>query len=321
MPPGPNGAIARISHWRSRHAACLHMTGYRQPLWLLAVLLICFFLSSQVCSAQPAAESEPHGSLLIRTPGEQDHQDRSGEVSATVYSLEPETLVARATLGTPVSLPPGSYRVELDVLGGTVSRERVLVRAGRTSTVILSEVAVLQVNVLDKKGQDIGLGVEVYDGVSNELLGEFLSGERILAQPGLVDVKVAVPPQSQWWRAVELLRGGLRELTLRERVRGELRVHPRLAGKDVSPLTHVIIYAAGTQKEIARSEPGQKHRFSLETGSYDVFVANPTGRGKPFVLERAEVPDETPVEKDVHLDQLNGPSDQPPPPSSETHAL
>ena len=294
------------------------MAGYRQPLWPLAVLLSCFFLSSHVCSAQPAAEPEPHGDLLIQTPGE---QTQPGGLSARIYSLTPETLVAQAPLDTPVSLPPGSYRVELDILGGTVSRERVLVRSGRTSTVILSEVAALQVNVLNKKGQDIGLGVEVYDGVSNELLGEFLSGEIILAQPGLVDVKVAVPPQSQWWRDIELLRGGLRELTLRERVRGELLVHPRLAGKDVSPLTQVIIYAAGTQKEIARSEPGQEHRFVLETGSYDVFVANPTGRGKPFVLERTELPDEKTVEKDVHLD---GPDDPPvaqPPTHSEPQPL
>ena len=78
--------------------------------------------------------------------------------------------------------------------------------------------------------------------------------------------------------------------------------------RDVSPLTQVIIYAAGTQKEIARSEPGQEHRFVLETGSYDVFVANPTGRGRPFVLERTELPDEKTVEKDVHLD---GPTDPP----------
>ena len=286
------------------------MAEYRQSLWLLAVLLSCFFLSSHVCSAQPAAEPEPHGSLLIQTPGE---QVQTSGLSARIYSLTPETLITQASLDTPVSLPPGSYRVELDILGGTVSRERVLVRSGRTSTVILSEVAALQVNVLDKKGQDIGLGVEVYDGVSNELLGEFLSGEIILAQPGLVDVKVAVPPQSQWWRDIELLRGGLRELTLRERVRGELLVHPRLAGKDVSPLTQVIIYAAGTRREVARSEPGQEHRFVLETGSYDVFVANPTGRGKPFVLERTELPDEKTVEKDVHLDgPVDPPAAQPP---------
>ena len=294
------------------------MAGYRQLRWLLAVLLACFLLPGQVQSAQPAAEPEPHGSLLIQTPGE---QVQTSGLSARIYGLTPEALITQTPLNTPVSLPPGSYRVELDILGGTISRERVLVRAGRTSTVILSEVAALQVNVLDKRGQDIGLGVEVYDGVSNQLLGEFLSGEIILAQPGLVDVKVAVPPQSQWWRDIELLRGGLRELTLRERVQGELLVHPRLAGKDVSPLTQVIIYAAGTQKEIARSEPGQEHRFSLETGSYDVFVANPTGRGKPFVLERTELPDEKTVEKDVHLDEQPDPPAAQPPTHSEPHAL
>ena len=294
------------------------MAGYKQALWLLAVLLSCFFLSGHVCSAQPAAEPESHGNLLIQTPGE---QVQPSGLTARIYSLTPETLITQTPLNTPVSLSPGSYRVELDVLGGTVSRARVLVRSGRTSTVILSEVAALQVNVLDKRGQDIGLGVEVYDGASKQLLGEFLSGELILAQPGLVDVKVAVPPQSQWWRDIELLRGGLRELTLRERVRGELLVHPRLAGKDVSPLTQVIIYAAGTQREIARSEPGQEHRFVLETGSYDVFVANPTGRGKPFVLERTELPDEKTVEKDVHLDGPANPPATQPPIHSEPHAL
>ena len=294
------------------------MAGYKQALWLLAVLLSYFFLSDHVCSAQPAAEPEPHGNLLIQTPGE---QVQPSGLTARIYSLTSETLITQTPLNTPVSLPPGSYRVELHILGGTVSRERVLVRSGRTSTVILSEVAALQVNVLDKRGQDIGLGVEVYDGASKQLLGEFLSGELILAQPGLVDVKVAVPPQSQWWRDIELLRGGLRELTLRERVQGELLVHPRLAGKDVSPLTQVIIYAAGTQREIARSEPGQEHRFVLETGSYDVFVANPTGRGKPFVLERTELPDEKTVEKDIHLDGPANPPATQPPIHSEPHAL
>ncbi len=292
------------------------MAGCRQLLWLLAALLPGVFLSSHICLAQPQAE--PHGSLLIQTPGE---PAQTSGLSARIYPPTSETRLIQTPLNTPVSLPPGSYRVELDILGGTISRERVLVRSGRTSTVMLSEVAALQVNVLDKNGQDIGLGVEVYDGVSNELLGAFLSGEIILAQPGLVDVKVAVPPQSQWWRDIELLRGGLRELTLRERVRAELLVHPRLAGQDVSRLTQVIIYAAGTQKEIARSEPGQEHRFVLETGSYDVFVANPTGRGKPFVLERAELPDEKTVEKEVHLDGPVNPPATPPPSHSEPHAL
>ena len=294
--------------------------GAGHQLWLSAFLFTCLVLPHNL-RAQPTDKAKSQGSLIIRTPAEQDQQ---GGAQAKIYSLEPDTLVAQATLGKPVSLPPAAYRIELDVLGGAVSRERVLVRAGRTSNVIISEVAELQVNVLDKKGQDLGLGVEVYDGVSKELLGEFLSGERILAQPGLVDIKVAVPPQSQWWRDVELHRGGLQELTLRERVHGELIVHPQLDGQDISPLTHVIIYAAGTQKEIARSEPRREHRFSLETGDYDVFVANPTGRGKPFALERAQIPDEKTVNKDISLDVQSGQSDQPPaspPTPSKTQVL
>ncbi len=268
-------------------------------------------------AAQPQAEPEPTGSLIVRTSTEEGKQ---GDAQARIYTTDPQTLVSMAPLGRPISLSPGAYRVELDVLGGTISRERVLVRAGRTSNVIISEVAELQVNVLDKKGQDLGLSVEIYDGVSKELLGEFLSGERIIAQPGVVDVKVATPPQSRWWRDIELYRGGLQELTLRERVRGQLWVHPLLNGRDVSPVTHVIIYAAGTQKEIARSEPGEEHRFSLDTGSYDVFVTNPTGQGKPFVLEHAEVPDEKTVEKDVRLDAEPTPPPTPPTPS-KTQAL
>ncbi len=266
--------------------------------WILVCLvsLLLFSLSPlsphALYAAQPQAEPEPTGSLIVRTSTEEEKQ---GDAQARIYTTDSQTLVSMAPLGRPISLSPGAYRVELDVLGGTISRERVLVKAGRTSNVIISEVAELQVNVLDKKGQDLGLGVEIYDGVSKELLGEFLSGERIIAQPGVVDVKVATPPQSRWWRDIELHRGGLQELTLRERVRGQLWVHPLLNGRDVSPVTHVIIYAAGTQKEIARSEPGEEHRFSLDTGSYDIFVTNPTGQGKPFVLERAEVPDEKTV--------------------------
>ena len=292
--------------------------------WILVYLVSLLFFSLSpllplsphaIYAAQPQAE--PTGSLIVRTSTEEGNQ---GDAQAKIYTTDPQTLVSMAPLGKAISLSPGAYRVELDVLGGTISRERVLVKADRTSNVIISEVAELQVNILDKKGQDLGLGVEIYDGVSKELLGEFLSGERIMAQPGVVDVKVATPPQSRWWRDIELRRGGLRELTLRERVRGQLWVHPLLNGRDVSPVTHVIIYAAGTQKEIARSEPGQEHRFSLDTGSYDVLVTNPTGQGKPFILERAEVPDEKTVEKNVRLDAE--PPPQPPLRTpSKTHAL
>lgn len=157
--------------------------------------------------------------------------------------------------------------------------------------------------MLDKKGKDLGLGVEIYDSVSGEKLGDFLSGELIFIYPGVVDVKVATPPQGQWWRKVELQSGAQAELSLRERVRGELHVLPLLNGRDISAVTQVIIYEAGTQKEVSRSEPSREHRFALDAGQYDVFVANPTGKGKPFTIERAEVKGEETTEKKVPLDE------------------
>ena len=245
------------------------------------------------------AQNAEQGTIVVQALGEEGKQS---DAKAQIYAAGTQLPAATIKLGSPVNLPPGTYRLELDVLGGKVSRDKVLVKAGRTSTVIINEVAGLRVNVLDKKGNDLGLAVEVYDAVSGQKLGDFLSGETILAYSGVVDVKVAVPPQAQWWRKVELHSGSLAGLDLKERVQGELRVHPLLAGRDVSTDTQVIIYEAGTQKEVARSEPSREHRFSLDAGAYDIFVANPTGKGKPFVLEPAEIKGEETVEKNVPLD-------------------
>ena len=218
--------------------------------------------------------------------------------------------VATTTIGKSVDLPAGTYRVELEVLGGVVTRPEVMTKAGRKSTVIINEVAGLEVDVLDKDGNDLGLGVEVYDGVSKEKLGVTLSGEVLLAYPGVVDIKVSTPPQAQWWRQVELRSGGVQHLQIRERVQGQLVVHPLINGRDVSQKTGVIIYFPGTQKEAARSEPGEQHRFMLDSGAYDIFVANQTGQGQPFVMDRAEVKGEEVVEKDVALDGQGGQGEQ-----------
>jgi len=263
-------------------------------------------LGVMVLGAGPAhAQDKDQGTVVVQVLGD---SGRQSDVKAQLYAEGNQAPVATAKVGTPVNVPPGSYRLELEVLGGKVSRDKILVRAGRTSTVIINEVAGLRVNVLDKKGNDLGLTVEVYDSVSGQKLGDFLSGETILAYPGLVDVKVGVPPQAQWWRKVELHGNSLAALDIKERVQGELRVHPLLAGRDISTATQVIIYEAGTQKEVARSEPGREHRFALDAGSYDVFVANPTGQGKPFVTEQAEVKGEETVEKDVPLDTDSAPA-------------
>lgn len=222
---------------------------------------------------------------------------------AQIYEEQGQTRVANVGAGETVELKPGTYRLELDVLGGRVTKSSVLIRAGRKRSLFITEVALLSINALNKEGEDLGFDVEVYDGVSGEKLGAFLTGETILVYPGVVDVKVASPPQSQWWRQVELRSGDHATLEIREKVLGRLLLRPLVEGRDISGASEVVIYEPGTQKEVARSGAGKEHRFSLEAGPYDVYVANMTGRGRPFVLEKVEVKGEETVEKTVFLDQ------------------
>ncbi len=266
-------------------------------LFFAAVLALMVGFSLSLVHAQTTDQA----TLVVVVDGLGEMGKRS-EALVQIYTLDGGEPVATTKIGQAVDLPPATYRVELEVLGGTVTRPEVMTKAGRKSTVIINEVAGLEVDVLDRDGNDLGIGVEVYDGVSKEKLGATLSGEVLLAYPGVVDIKVATPPQAQWWRQVELRSGGVQHLQIRERVQGQLVVHPLLNGRDVSPKTGVVIYYPGTQKEVARSEPGEQHRFMLDSGSYDIFVANQTGQGQPFVMDRAEVKGEEVVEKDVLLD-------------------
>jgi hypothetical protein len=250
------------------------------------------------------AQDKTQGMVVVEVLGEAGHHS---DAQIRLYAEKSDTPLTTAKIGAPTPVSPGTYRLELDVLGGQVMRKNVLVKAGRTTTVMIGEVAGLQVQALDKKGQELGLAIEVYDSGSGEKLGDFLSGETIIAYPGMVDVKIATPPQPQWWRKVTLQGSSVARLNLYERVHGELRVHPLFEGKDVSTTTHVIIYEAGTQKEVARSDPGAEHHFRLETGKYDIFVQNTTEKGKPFVIDHAEITGEEPVEKTVPLDEQSTP--------------
>lgn len=273
---------------------------YGWLFWLVSVLV--------GCGPEARAEEKGQGQVVVEALGE---GGKNGGTQAHIYPLNSQTPIATVKIGTPVNLPPGTYRLELDVLGGKIKRDNVLVKAGRTSTVIINEVAGLHISALDKNGNELGLGVEVYDPTSKQKLGDFLSGETIFAYPGLVDVKVATPPQGQWYRDVQLKGNSLATLELRERIRGQLRVHPLLSGKDVSTATEVIIYEAGTQKTVARSAPTAEHRFSLDAGAYDIYVQNSTGKGKPFVIDRVEIQGEEPVEKNVPLDNVTAPQQRP----------
>ena len=250
--------------------------------------------------AGPGADGARRGSLALDLLGLAG--EKAG-VQARSYGERGErALTATVAPGKTVELEPGTYRVELDVLGGRVTRTGVLVRAGRRRTLFIGEVALISVSALDNRGEDLGLDVQVHDPVSGEKLGAFLTGETVAVYPGVVDVKVVAPPQSQWWRGVALQSGQHAVLELRERVVGALVVRPQIDGRDASRGSEVVVYEPGTQKEVARSKAGEGHRFSLEAGSYDLYVLNLTGRGKPFVLDRAEVKGETTVEKIVPLD-------------------
>jgi hypothetical protein len=248
------------------------------------------------------AQEQGQGSLVVSVRPELDQQS---EASVEVFPQGQTTPIATTRLGAPTQLPAGSYKVTLNTLNDTISRENILVKAGRTSTVLLGNVAGVRVNVLDKKGRDLGVGVEVYDPVSGQKLGSFLSGETILATPGTVDITVAIPPQSQRMRNIALQENNLLQMNFHEQVYGELRVRPMLNGADISASTTVIIAQANANKEVARSEPGREHRFSLSPGSYDILVINPTGQGKPMTQDRAELTGEGTVDKEVDLNAKN----------------
>ena len=269
--------------------------------------MLSLFALSLALTVPVFAQEKQQGALVISVGQEMDEYS---DAQVRVLAQATKTQVATAHLGVPVSLPTGTYRVEFDILGGQAAQENVLVKAGRTSTAIIGNIAGLRVNVLDKNGADLGLSVEVYDNAAGQKLGSFLSGETILSRPGVVDVKVAVPPQSQWIRKVELQANGLAYLNFRQQSHGELVVHPTLNGQDASSRTQVIVSVSGENKEIARSEPGSVHRFGLSPGTYDILVMNPTGSGKPFVQDRVEIKGEDTVEKIIPLDGENKPTAQ-----------
>jgi hypothetical protein len=315
--PGLNGEIEKICHSTSKAISSNQlfdlenvMTRRFYVLLLTGVCAGVFIFLAGFPIATLHAKNTDQATLVVVVNGLGEMVKRS-DAPVRIYAHAEAAdgtaggaqLVATTTIGKAVDVPAGTYRVELEVLGGVVTRPEVLTKAGRKSTVIINEVAGLEVDVLDKDGNDLGIGVEVYDGVSKEKLGATLSGEVLLAYPGVVDIKVSTPPQAQWWRQVELRGGGVQHLQIRERVQGQLVVHPLINGRDVSAKTGVIIYFPGTQKEAARSEPGEQHRFLLDSGPYDIFVANQTGQGQPFVMDRAEVKGEEVVEKDVALDK------------------
>ena len=208
------------------------------------------------------------------------------------------------TAGSSIALAPGEYKVVLPIVGGQIVKDGVQIEAGRTHTVTIANVAVLQVNVKDKTGADPGFGVTVTTtDAPHTKVASFISGDKYLFAPSQVDVHVDAPPQGYDWHAVPLAPGHRAQLTLDEVLKGELLVQPVMSKIPIDNSTRVVILRAGTQTKVAESEPGSEHRFKLEPGDYDAYVENRSGKGKPFATSAGiHLDSGAKVERTVPLD-------------------
>ncbi len=195
--------------------------------------------------------------------------------------------VGEVAPGGAIALAPGDYELVLPIVGGKVTKDSLKVEAGRLTTVLITNVCVLRVSVKDREGHDPGFPVTVTDASApHDKVATMVSGDSILVAPNLVDVKVDAPPQGYFWHAVELKPGSRSDLTLDEVVPAELTVQPIWSGLAMDKSSRVVIYKAGTQDQIAVSEPALEHRFKLAPGDYDVYVENNSGKGAAYVTDR-----------------------------------
>ena len=87
----------------------------------------------------------------------------------------------QVTAGSSIALAPGEYKLVLPIVGGQIVKDGVQIEAGRTHTVMIQNVAVLQVNVKDKTGNDPGFGVTVTTTDSpHTKVASFISGDKYL---------------------------------------------------------------------------------------------------------------------------------------------
>lgn len=225
------------------------------------------------------------------------------KIPAQVFSADGKR-AGQVIAGATIALPPGEYKIVLPLIGGKVTKDNVAVVAGRTHTVMIDNVAALEVMVKDREGKDPGFGVTVTDTDSpHDKIASFVSGDRYLFAPNQVDVHVDAPPQGYDWHAVKLAPGHLAQLTLGQVVPAELLVKTQLTNQPLDGSTRVVVLRAGTQIKVQESDPGGEHRFKLDPGDYDVYVENRYGKGKTFATSSGVHLDSgAKVERTVPLD-------------------
>jgi hypothetical protein len=257
------------------------------------ILIVCCLMCSFALGAEP-------GKLKLVVL---DELGAGAKPAAQIFAGD-GTKAGEVTAGGTVELAPGTYKLVLPVMGGNIVRDNLQVEAGRVHTVLVTDVAVLSISARDSAGHEPGFGVTVTDASPpHQKLAQFLTGDKMLFAPRQVDVKVDVPPQGYFWHAVTLEPGHRATLELKEEKPAELIVRTLLSKTPIDQSTRVVIYAAGTQKQIAASAPGPEHRLTLDPGDYDIYVENQSGKGRPYTMERSvHLESGQKVERQVALD-------------------
>ena len=249
-----------------------------RPIRLLAATTIALLAAASiVATIAGAAET---GNLKLDVLGE----DGAGAKNPAHVIAANGKEAGQVSPGSSVALPPGEYKLVMPIVGGQIVKDGVQIEAGRTHTVLIENVAVLQVSVKDKTGADPGFGVTVTTTDSpHAKVASFISGDKYLFAPSEVDVHVDAPPQGYDWHALQLAPGHRALLTLDEVVKADLVVQTVMSKIPLDNSTRVVILHAGTQTKVAESDPGSEHRFKLDPGDYDAYVENRSGKGKPYV--------------------------------------
>src|SRR5271155_2541166 len=210
----------------------------------------------------------------------------------------------QVTAGSSIALAPGEYKLVLPLIGGQIVKDGVQIEAGRTHTVLVTKVAVLQGSAKDKNGNDPGFGVTVTTtDIPHKKVLSFVSGDKYLFAPSEVDVHIDAPPQGYDWHAIALAPGHGAVLTLGEVVKAELWVQTVMSKLPFDNSTRVVVLRAGTQTKVDESAPGSEHRFKLDPGDYDIYVENHSGKGKPYAtMAGIHLESGAKVERTVPLD-------------------